>query len=81
MPGSEMVPAMERGVIDAMEYANLSSTHPLGFNDVTKYLYMHPNKSTSPMNLWAVSLDKWNVLPEDVQESIERASRDATCVP
>ena len=52
LPGSEMVPAMERGVIDAMEYSSLNCTYLLGFNDVTKYLYMHPNKSTSPMNFW-----------------------------
>lgn len=77
LPGSEMVPAMERGVIDAMEYSSINCTFPLGFCDVTKYLYMHPSKSTSPINVWAVNLDKWNKLPEDVQEAIERASRDA----
>jgi TRAP-type mannitol/chloroaromatic compound transport system substrate-binding protein len=36
LPGGEIVPAMERGVIDAMEYGNLHITYPLGFNDVTK---------------------------------------------
>ena len=77
LPGSEMVPAMERGVIDAMEYSSINCTYPLGFCDVTKYLYMHPSKSTSPTNLWAVNLDKWNELPKDVQEAVERASRDA----
>ena len=77
LPGSEMVPAMERGVIDAMEYSSISCTFPLGFTDVSKYLYMHPSKSTSPMNLWAVNLDTWNELPKDVQQAIERASRDA----
>lgn len=77
LPGSEMVPAMERGVIDAMEYASLNCTFNLGFLDVTKYLYMHPYKSTSPMNMWAVNLDRWNELPEDLKEAVERASRDA----
>jgi TRAP-type mannitol/chloroaromatic compound transport system substrate-binding protein len=77
LPGSEMVPAMERGVIDAMEYSSINCTYPLGFCDVTKYLYMHPSKSTSPMNLWGVNLDLWNELPKDIQEAIERASRDA----
>lgn len=77
LPGSEMVPAMERGVIDAMEYSSINCTYPLGFCDVTKYLYMHPTKSTSPINLWAVNLDKWNALPKELQQAVERASRDA----
>ena len=77
LPGGEIVPAMERGVIDAMEYGNLHITFPLGFNDVTKYLYYHPTKSTSPLNLWAVNLDKWNELPDDLKEAVQRASKDA----
>jgi len=77
LPGGEIVPAMERGVIDAMEYGNLHITYPLGFNDVTKYLYYHPAKSTSPFNFWAVNLDKWNALPDDLKKDVERASKDA----
>ncbi len=77
LSGGEIVPAMERGVIDAMEYGNLHITYPLGFNDVTKYLYYHPTKSTSPFNFWAVNLDKWNELPDDLKKAVERASRDA----
>ncbi|MGI6400445.1 MAG: TRAP transporter substrate-binding protein DctP [Bacillota bacterium] len=76
LPGSEMVPAMERGVIDAMEYSSINCTYPLGFCDVTEILYMHPYKSTSPINIWAFNLDLWNELPKDIQEAIERASRD-----
>lgn len=77
LPGGEIVPAMERGVIDAMEYSSINCTYPLGFCDVTKYLYMHPYKSTSPINLWAVNLDKWNKLSDDLKTAVERASRDA----
>jgi TRAP-type mannitol/chloroaromatic compound transport system substrate-binding protein len=77
LPGGEIVPAMERGVIDAMEYGNLHITYPLGFNDVTKYLYYHPVKSTSPFNLWAVNLKKWKELPDELKKAVERASHDA----
>ena len=77
LPGGEIVPAMERGVIDAMEYGNLHITLPLGFNDVTKYLYYHPTKSTSPFNFWAINLDKWNELPDDMKKAVEKASKDA----
>jgi len=76
LPGSEMVPAMERGVIDAMEYSSINCTYPLGFCDVAKYLYMHPTKSTSPINLWVVNLDKWNALSPDLKKAVEKASKD-----
>jgi TRAP-type mannitol/chloroaromatic compound transport system substrate-binding protein len=78
LPGGEIVPAMERGVIDAMEYCNISPTYSIGFLDVTKYLYYHPTKSTSPIFLWAVNMKKWNELPDDLKKAVERASRDAT---
>ncbi|RLA78430.1 MAG: hypothetical protein DRG36_06305 [Deltaproteobacteria bacterium] len=77
LPGGEIVPAMEKGVIDAMEYSSLNCTYPLGFCDVVKYIYFHPKKATSPINLWAVNLDVWNSFPKDIKEAIERASRDA----
>lgn len=78
LPEGEMVPAMERKVIDAMEYSSINCTYPVGFCDVTKYLYMHPSKSTSPFNIWAINLDKWKKLPPNVQKEVEKASRDAT---
>jgi TRAP-type mannitol/chloroaromatic compound transport system substrate-binding protein len=76
LPGGEIVPAMERGVIDAMEYGGLYTTFNVGFHDVTKYLYYHPTKATSPLNLWLVNLDKWNELPDDLKKAVEKASRD-----
>ncbi len=76
LAGGEVVPAMERGVIDAMEYSSINCTYPLGFCDVAKYLYMHPTKSTSAINLWVVSLDKWKALTPELQKAVEKASKD-----
>lgn len=76
LPGGEVVPSMERGVIDAMEYSSINCTYPLGFCDVAKYLYMHPTKSTSPINLWVVSLEKWNALSPELKAAVEKASKD-----
>ncbi|WP_024333588.1 TRAP transporter substrate-binding protein [Desulfotignum balticum] len=77
LPGGEIVPSMERGVIDAMEYGNLHITYDVGFNDVTKYLYYHPTKATSTLNFWAVNLQKWNELSDDLKKAVEKASKDA----
>ena len=78
LPEPEIVPAVERKVIDAMEYSSINCTFPIGFQDVTKYIYIHPLKAPSSMILWAVNLDKWNKLPADIKKAVERASRDAT---
>lgn len=76
LPEPEIVPAVERRVVDAMEYSSLNCTYPIGFQDVTKYIYIHPLKAPSSMILWAVNLDRWNKLPADIKTAIERASRD-----
>ena len=74
---AEIVPAMDRGVIDAFEYASINSTYPLGYCDVAKYLYYHPTKSTSPLNFWVMNEKKWKSLPKDVQDAFNKASRDS----
>jgi TRAP-type mannitol/chloroaromatic compound transport system substrate-binding protein len=76
LPEPEIVPSVERRVIDAMEYSSINCTFPIGFQDVTKYIYIHPLKAPSSMILWAVNLDKWNKLPPDMKKDIDRASRD-----
>ncbi len=76
LPEPEIVPSVERKVIDAMEFSSINCTYPIGFHDVTKYIYLHPLKAPSSMVMWGVNLDKWNQLPPDVKEQVERASRD-----
>jgi TRAP-type mannitol/chloroaromatic compound transport system substrate-binding protein len=76
LPEPEIVPSVERKVIDAMEFSSVNCTFPIGFQDVTKYIYIHPLKAPSSMILWAVNLDKWNKLPADRKKAIEMASRD-----
>jgi TRAP-type mannitol/chloroaromatic compound transport system substrate-binding protein len=78
LPEPEIVPAIERKVIDAAEFSSINCTYPIGFQDVTKYIYLHPLKAPSSMILWAVNLDRWNKLPADIKKAIEKASRDVT---
>ncbi|BAQ68124.1 TRAP dicarboxylate transporter- DctP subunit [Rhodovulum sulfidophilum] len=40
LPGGELVPAMERGVIDAFEFNNPSSDKDFGAQDVAKHYYL-----------------------------------------
>ena len=74
MPAGEIVPAMERGVIDAAEFANFFGDIPMGFADAAKYVYFNPH-SSSPSNLMLfINLNEWNKIPADLQKLIKEAS-------
>jgi TRAP-type mannitol/chloroaromatic compound transport system substrate-binding protein len=74
MPAGEVIPAMERGVIDACEFANFFGDVPLGFADAAKYIYFNPY-SSAPCNLMFFVNDKeWKKVPDDLKKQIKEAS-------
>lgn len=74
MPSGEVMPALERGVIDAAEFANFFGDVPLGFADVAKYIYFNPY-SSSPCNLmFFVNQKEWDKVPQDLQKLIKEAA-------
>ncbi|RLA83257.1 MAG: hypothetical protein DRG40_07000 [Deltaproteobacteria bacterium] len=77
MPAGEVVAAMERGVIDACEFANLFGDVDLGFADVAKYIYLTPLRAV-PCDLTMMWNPKvWEKLPDDVKKKIEEACFEA----
>jgi TRAP-type mannitol/chloroaromatic compound transport system substrate-binding protein len=76
LPGGELVPALQKGVVDAVEYSSLWWDWPMGFSDVTKYIYF----SKAPMVgvLYGfINKDRWNELPSDLKKAVERAGFDS----
>jgi TRAP-type mannitol/chloroaromatic compound transport system substrate-binding protein len=76
MPAGEIMPALERGVIDGAEFYGPFVDKELGFQDVAKYYYapgMH--RSTGTLEL-LVNQDKWDKLPADLKAIIDIASRE-----
>lgn len=73
MPAGEVVAAMDRGVIDACEFANFFGDIPLGFAAAAKYIYFNPY-SSSPSNLmFFVNAKEWAKLPPDLQKLVQEA--------
>ena len=74
LPGGEIVPAMQRGVIDAGEFSEPSSDMAMGFQDVAKYYYLPGMHQPTGMIENIINKSKWDALPADLKAIIEYAS-------
>jgi TRAP-type mannitol/chloroaromatic compound transport system substrate-binding protein len=77
LPGGEIVPAAQRGVIDCAEWVGGVEDLRLGLPQVFKYHYtpgMHENNSIGE---FVVNLDVWKSLTPQQQEAIRSAVKDA----
>ena len=76
-PG-DIYPALERGVIDAVEYIGPYDDEKLGFSKVAKYYY-YPGWGEGGAVFHAFfNLDKWNELPKSYQSALQVASQAVT---
>jgi TRAP-type mannitol/chloroaromatic compound transport system substrate-binding protein len=67
LPGGEIVPAMERGVIDAFEFNNPSSDMRFGSQDVAKNYILSSYHQASESFEFLFNKDFFDDLPEDLQ--------------
>ena len=66
-PGGELYESMQRGVIDAFEYASPFLNWGMGFHEVAEYMYMSPSRApTDVAHVW-VNENEWNKLTPDLQ--------------
>ena len=74
LPGGEIVPALQRGVIDAGEFSEPSSDMAMGFQDVAKYYYLPGIHQPTGFIENIINKAKWDALPQDLKYVIEYAS-------
>jgi TRAP-type mannitol/chloroaromatic compound transport system substrate-binding protein len=67
LPGGEIVPAMERGVIDAFEFNNPSSDMRFGAQDVAKYYYLSSYHQASESFEFLFNKDFYDDLDDDLK--------------
>jgi TRAP-type mannitol/chloroaromatic compound transport system substrate-binding protein len=70
LPGGEIVPAGERGVIDAAEFVNPYHDEALGFEDVWSFHYAPAYHETVTVMEILFNREVWDSLPEDLQKVI-----------
>ncbi len=76
LPGGEIVPALERGVIDAFEYNNPTSDKSFGAQDVSKVYMLGSYHQAAEFFEIIFNKDKYNALADE-QKSILRYSAEA----
>jgi TRAP-type mannitol/chloroaromatic compound transport system substrate-binding protein len=73
LPGGEIVPAMERGVIDAFEFNNPSSDMRFGAQDVAKNYMLSSYHQASESFEFLFNKDFYDDLPPDLQAILRYA--------
>jgi TRAP-type mannitol/chloroaromatic compound transport system substrate-binding protein len=71
LPGGEIVPAMERGVIDAYEFNNPTSDLRFGSPDVAKHYYLSSYHQASEQHEWLFNKDFFEGLDPDLQAILQ----------
>src|SRR5690606_23952365 len=71
LPGGEIVPAMDRGLLDAAEFNNASSDRILGFPDVSKVCMLQSFHQNAEQFEIMFNKGKFNALPAKMKAIIE----------
>ena len=74
MPGGEIVPAAQRGVIDAAEWIGPADDMNLGLHTVWKFYYLQGLHQSTDIGEVIVNKSFWNKLPPDIQEIVRTAA-------
>ncbi|MFN3657622.1 MAG: TRAP transporter substrate-binding protein [Pseudolabrys sp.] len=78
LPGGEIVPAMQRGVIDAFEFNNPTSDKRFGAQDVAKNYMMGSHHQATEYFEIMINRTKFNALPKEHQAIIQYAAEAAS---
>ena len=71
LPGGEIIPAMEKGVIDAFEYNNPTSDSRFGAQDVVKNYMMGSYHQAMEFFEIIFNKRKWDSIPKDLQAILQ----------
>ena len=78
LPGGEIVPAMDRGLLDAAEFNNASSDRVLGFPDVSKICMLQSYHQSAEQFEILFNKKKYDSLPADIKSILQLATEAAS---
>jgi len=74
LPGGEIVPSAQRGVIDAAEWIGPADDINLGLQTVWKHYYLQGLHQSTDIGEVIINKTFWNKLPADIQEIVRTAA-------
>lgn len=77
LPGGEIIPAMEKGVIEAFEYNNPTSDRRFGAADVAKYYMLSSYHQPAELLEIEMNKTKWDSLSREQRAIIEQSVKAA----
>ena len=78
LPGGEVLPSLQRGLIDAAEYLDASMDYHLGLHQVCKYRFGPPVHMSNNIFQLLINPKVWEALPDDLKAVVENAATAAT---
>jgi len=78
LPGAEVLPALERGVIDATEWGVMNEDWDVGLQDVVDYAVLTAFRQAHATFDLAVNQESWDALPADLQQLIRTVAEEYT---
>jgi TRAP-type mannitol/chloroaromatic compound transport system substrate-binding protein len=78
LPGGEIVPALDRGLIDAAEFNNATSDRILGFPDVSKNCMLQSFHQSGEQFEVLFNKPKYDALPQELKSVIDYAVQAAS---
>jgi TRAP-type mannitol/chloroaromatic compound transport system substrate-binding protein len=76
LPGGEVYSALDKGVVDAADWATISMNQRMGFHEVAKYPVIIDH--SMPVQEFSVNAGTWKALPDDVKALVSVAVREWT---
>ncbi len=78
LPAAELYPALEKNLIDALEFSTPIVNHVGGFHEVTKYFTGPGMHQPSCLFEITINNDSYNALPDDLKAIVATAARSVT---
>lgn len=81
LPGGEVYPALEKGVIDGADFVGAAINYNLGFGEVAKYIILGPPSTPclhQPVDCQSIGINMkvWQSIPKHLQNLLELAIKD-----
>jgi TRAP-type mannitol/chloroaromatic compound transport system substrate-binding protein len=75
LPGGEVFSALEKGIVDGVDWGTPSMNYRLGYHQIAKY-FNYPGFHSMATLDFSVNTKAWNELPDDIKSIVEAATRE-----